>query len=170
MISNSEILLTDCLAEYESQERKLTEHLLNTFNNIESYQLVNCKYCYDFWMKLNNKFYLGEVKVRDFKIDKYDTYFFETEKLNNLVMTAKVKKLGIVYINYFKTHEPYTWNYIIFNINARIREWGIKGAPEVNCIYMNDKTFVSKNNKIPKFVIKLKYEKDKDHKGTINLN
>jgi len=151
-------------------ERLLTDCLLRQFRNIESYHLVNARLCYDAYMKMNGKTYLIEVKVRQFEIDKYDSYFLEMAKLNNLQISAKAGNLGILYINYFKTEDPNTYDYIIFNMNARFKEWASGSIPPVQTISMNEKTFVSTEDKIPKFVIQLKYESNKDKKGAITLN
>jgi hypothetical protein len=158
------------LDKYQTMERLLTGCLLSRFKNIQSYQLVNARLCYDAYMKMNDRTYLIEVKVRQFEIDKYDSYFLEMAKLNNLQTSAKAGNLGILYINYFKTEDPEIYDYIIFNMDARFKEWAKGNTPAIQTISMNERTFVSTDSKIPKFVIQLKYEKNKDKKGTITLN
>jgi hypothetical protein len=118
-------------------------------------------------MKLNDKTYLGEIKVRSFNINQYDTYFLETAKLNNLLESAKIRDLGIVYVNFFKTEEYNKWDYIIFNLKARTNKWNKDNSPVVEYIPMNTRTFVDSVNKTSKYVIRLKFEKEIDRKGTI---
>lgn len=113
---------------------------------------------------------LIEIKVRDNAINKYPDHILEVEKLDKLVNAAKAKDHKILYINFFKTEAPEQWDYIIFNITGRLREWAEHGPPSPQCILANDKTFVSKETKREKWIIRLKYEDDKDQKGTINLN
>lgn len=158
------------LDKFQTMERLLTDCLLSRFTNIQSYQLVNARLCYDAYMKMNDRTYLIEVKVRGFEIDKYDSYFLEVVKLNNLQISAKAGSLGILYINYFKTEDPNIYDYIIFNMDARFKEWALGNTPKIETISMNSKTFVSTEDKIPKFVIQLKYEKNKDSKGTIKIS
>lgn len=158
------------LKEYEFKERQLTDKLLKNFNNIEQYKLINARLCYDFWMQIKGQIYLGEVKVRNFTIDKYDNYFIETEKLNNLLMSAKIKNLGIVYVNYFKTDSPENWNWILFNLRERANKWNKDNIPSVEFIEMNDRTFVSTENKRHKLIIRLKFDPQIDRKGTLILN
>lgn len=155
---------------YEYNERLLTDCLLKKFNNIESYSFTNARLCYDGWFKINGKTYLLEVKVRGNTINQYPDYFLETAKLNNLMESAKIQNLGVVYINYFKTEDPQKWDYIIFNLRARANAWNENNKPTVEFIPMNEKTFESRDKKVQKLVIRLNFNDRIDTKGTINLN
>ena len=86
------------------------------------------------------------------------------------MLPGKIKNLGNVYINFFKTGESDKWDFIIFNMCKRIKEWNKENTPTAELIPMNLKTFESRELKYPKFVIRLNFEKDKDRKGTIHLN
>lgn len=113
---------------------------------------------------------LIEIKVRENTINQYPDHIIEVEKLEKLVNSAKAKNHKILYINFFRTEEPEHWDFIIFNISGRLKEWAEHGPPTPQCILANDKTFVSKDNKREKWIIRLNYEKDMDQKGSINLS
>lgn len=151
-------------------EKLLTRYLLSHMGGIKSFYLTSEHYAYDAVAVTKSEITtLIETKVRDNKIDVYPDYILEVEKLEKLVNAAKPNNHKILYINFFKTYEPEKWDYIIFNITGRIRKWD-EEKPEVKCIYANDKTFVSKQNKRDKWVILLKYDESMDQRGQINLN
>ena len=159
------------LKMYENRERYLTYYLLSHKKEFKSFYLCDAHVCYDaVATTVNDISALIEVKVRDNAIDKYPDYILEIDKLDKLINAAKAKNYKILYINYFATETPDQWDYIIFNITARIREWEINGAPTPKVIYANEMTYVSKEKKKEKWVITLKYEPDKDEKGSFNLN
>lgn len=155
------------LKMFESRERYLTHYLLSNIKGIKSFYMTEARVFYDaVAISEKDQTILIEVKVRDNTIDRYPDYFLEVDKLNNLADTAKRLGHKILYINYFKTDDPGKWDFIIFNLNKRFDEWPIKGVPNVQYIPMNERTFVSSDKKVSKWVIKLKYEPDKDKKGT----
>jgi hypothetical protein len=152
-------------------ERLLGHYLLSHLKGIKSYYLTDAHLPYDAVVVTNSELSaLIEIKVRDNTINQYPDYILEVEKLDKLVNAAKAHNNRILYINFFKTEVPEQWDYIIFNITARLREWEINGAPTPKVIYANEMTYVSKEKKKEKWVITLKYEPDKDEKGSFNLN
>lgn len=159
------------LKKYEDMERLLGHYLLSHLKGIKSYYLTDAHLPYDAVAVTNSEISaLIEIKVRDNTINQYPDYILEVEKLDKLVNAAKAHNHKILYINFFKTEVPEQWDYIIFNITARLREWAEHGPPSAQCILANDKTFVSKDNKREKWIIRLKYEDDKDQKGRLRLN
>lgn len=164
-------LFPHSLKKYENMEKLLTHYLLSHIGGIKSFYLTEAHLPFDaVAVTKSDLTALIEVKVRNNLIDQYPDYILEIEKLDKLVNAAKAKDHKILYINFFKTEVPEQWDYIIFNISGRLREWNEHGAPTPQCILANDKTFVSKENKREKWIIRLKYEDDKDQKGSFNLN
>jgi len=159
------------LLTYTDNEKYLTSALFNHFETIENYEFTTGNVCYDVIVNLKNGTkIMGEIKVRDFELDKYPDYILQVDKLINLGKRAK--ELGfhkIYYINFFKTQTPAIKEFIIFNLSARIKLWKVT-PPIVQEKYMNAATFQSKSYKVPKKVIMLKYEEEMDSKGTLSLN
>jgi hypothetical protein len=152
-------------------EKLLGHYLLSHLKGIKSFYLTEAHLPFDAVAVTKSEITtIIEIKVRDNTINQYPDWILEVEKLDKLVNAAKAKNHKILYINFFKTEVPEQWDYIIFNITGRLKEWNEHGPPAPQCILANDKTFVSKENKREKWIIKLKYEEDKDQKGRINLN
>jgi hypothetical protein len=152
-------------------EKILTHYLLRHMSGIKSFYLTEAHLCFDAVAVTNSGITtLIETKVRDNNVNQYPDYILEIEKLDKLMNAAKAKDHKILYINFFKTDAPETWDYIIFNITGRLREWSEHGPPTPQCLLANDKTFVSTEKKREKWILRLKYESDKDQKGTLNLN
>jgi hypothetical protein len=158
------------LAKYEKDERYLASKLFNQFKGIKSYTFTKGRICYDTTIILqNDDSILGEMKVRSFKIDKYDDYILEVVKLVSLIKKAKAGGHMIYYINFFESDKRGMKDFIVFNISARLKEWKDK-RPEVKKMWMNEVTFLSTDKKVMKDVIMLKYDPGKDMKGTFSLN
>ena len=156
---------------FENREKDLTRYLLSHMKGVKSFYLTDAHLPYDaFVVSKSDITAIIETKVRDNTINLYPDYIMETEKLFNLISAATANNHKILYINFFKTEKPEQWDYIIFNISCRIREWGEHGSPDAQCILASDKSFISKEKKKEKWIIRLKYEQDKDEKGTLNLN
>jgi hypothetical protein len=156
---------------FEDREKYLAHYLLSHLKGVKSFYLTGAHLPFDAVAVTKSDITtLIEIKVRDNTINQYPDHILEVEKLDKLVIAAKAKNHKILYINFFKTEAPEQWDYIIFNMTGRIREWNEHGPPTAQIILANDKTFVSKENKREKWIIKLKYEDDKDQKGSLNLS
>ena len=163
--------MNETLNKFEQNERFWAEQLFKIFPNIKEYQFTNGRICYDVIITLHNtKTILGEIKVRNIKIDKYDDYILEASKLVSLI--KKYKKLNndkIYYINFFNNEYEGIKDFIIFDLSARLADWKIN-KPIITKKWMNAETYKSRDNKIEKEVILLKYNDKIDCKGLLSLN
>jgi hypothetical protein len=161
MITDKEL---KSLTKYETAERVL---LLQFFeqneDKLERYSVTDPKQrkAYDAWYTPkkdpSNTSFL-EAKVRNFSIDKYDSWFLELKKLQNLVRYT----IGnIYYINFFPS-EKGTYDAIFFNISKRLENWKSAGAIPTQQIWMNSQTFKSTKQKENKEVILLKFDEAMD--------
>lgn len=152
-------------------ERLLGHYLLSHLKGIKSFYLTDAHVAYDAVAVTKSDITtLIEIKVRDNTINQYPDWILEVEKLDKLSNAAKAKNHKILYINFFKTEAPEKWDYIIFNMTGRIRKWSEGDKPELRCLFANDKTFVSKEDKRDKWVIMLKFDDSMDERGSLNLN
>jgi hypothetical protein len=158
------------LIDYEKTERYLAKKLLDKIKNVEDYWFTKGRVCYDIEILLKNeKMILGEVKVRNFKIDAYPDYILQVDKLISLINTAIKKKSDLIYyINFFDSDKPEQEDFIVFNLMPRIQEWKTN-KPIIVKKMMNSETCVSTDYKIIKQVILLTYNPKIDMKGTFNL-
>jgi len=155
---------------YEKNERYLADKLFSSINTIEEYSFSSGKVCYDFIVKLKSGIkILGEIKVRNFKIDKYDDYILEVDKLVRLINVMKKYNFDrIYYINFFETDYEIAKDFIIFNLTERLKEWKVN-KPKIEKRLMNYETYKSTDVKVFKDVIMLKYIDNIDARGIIML-
>jgi hypothetical protein len=162
---------TTSLLSYKTKERKYAEELFKIMPDIKSYTFTEGKICYDTEIILNNDVkILGEIKIRQFDIHKYDSYILEVAKLISLI--KKYKKMGsdrIYYINFFKGEYDGIKTFIIFDLTPRIEIWKTI-RPKIYKKYMNRETFKSTEDKISKDVILLEYDCNIDCQGILSVN
>lgn len=159
------------LKMYEANERLLADKLLKDVDSIEDYFFTSGKVCNDIEIVMkDSRKIIGEVKVRNFKSDKYPDYILEVGKLISLCKKAKAKgSKEIMYFNFFKTDNPETMDFIVFNLTPRIQDWQIN-KPLIIHMYMNQCTYLSLTKKVEKQIIMLRYDENIDKRGTISLN
>lgn len=152
-------------------ERLLGTHLFKNIPTIKSYYFSTGHTCFDGVITtIKETNILFEIKVRQFDINKYDTYILEVDKLLNLIKKAKKNSFKIIYyINFFKNEETGLYDFLIFNLTERIRRWKTV-KPLVERRWMNAQTYLSTTNKVLKEVIMLKYEPEIDGKGNFSAN
>lgn len=142
------------------------KQLFKTYNqNLYAYKFTtgNCFYDYHYTLSATDPSIFGEIKVRDFSIDQYNTYIIELQKLNNL---SKLSDNGyhVQYTNFFITPQG-TYDAIVFDIPKRIKMYREKGIQNfVQRLWCNKATYRSRNNKTEKLVIYLEYNPDIDVK------
>ena len=162
--------MSQTLKIYEQNERILADKLFQLFDTIQDYYFTQGKICYDTVITLKNgTTILGEMKVRNFKADKYPDYILQVDKLLALINKAKNKGHLIYYINFFESETTGMKDFIIFNLSARIPEWKVN-KPVVVKKWMNDATFKSTEYKVTKEVIMLQYDETKDMRGSFSIN
>jgi hypothetical protein len=163
--------MNQAMEAFEKKERYLTEQFFKKIG-ITTYNLSECgsKSAFDGDYTtpkgVNVKI---EIKVRSFPFGTYPDYILEKKTIEKWVLPFIQGNL-ISYINYFPAGvNKYT--VIVFQITQRMRAW-INGNWE-NCFEirkMNDKTFISKYDKIDKAVHMLKFDPAIDGKFELNLN
>jgi len=156
------------LAGFEKRERLLAAKLLSENKCISEYSFTSGRIFYDgIAVSTDGRKALFEIKVRDFDVNTYNTYFLEVAKFKNLFEAGERTGHTILYINFFKTDDPERWEYISFNLSKRIEHWRKNGSPATERIRMNKETFISRQEKIYKDVIRLSYEPEMDKKGWV---
>lgn len=163
--------MNENLQNFERLERKLGAQLFKGISTIKSYYFTEGCVCFDGVITSDNDTtILFEIKVRQFDIDKYDSYILQVDKLKNLIKKSEKNNFDrIYYINFFKNETTGLYDFIIFNLSERIKEWKIN-KPEVQVRWMNAATFKSTTDKIQKEVIMLKYDSKIDGKGNFSAN
>jgi len=161
--------MSEILDDYETKERYYATKLFKYIPEIIDFTFTSGRICYDCIIKTVDKTILGEIKIRNFGINKYNTYILEVEKLLGLCKKAHKDKFDrIYYVNFFESEHPNNKDFIIFNLLPRIKEWKIN-SPKIEQKYMNAKTYISDDYKIIKNVIMLEYRSDIDAKGILTL-
>lgn len=163
--------MTQTLKNYEKNERYLATRLFAHFNTIKEYSFTEGHICYDFLIKLiDDKTIIGEIKVRNFKTDKYPDYILQVDKLIGLIKRATRNNYDkIYYVNFFKSEDNTRKEFIIFDLTVRIKEWKVN-RPTVKRMLMNAETHKSTEVKVFKDVILLKYDENIDMRGNFSLN
>lgn len=156
----------ELIEPYEENERNLAEQVYKTFK-IEHFNYSNpdSRRPWDTSYKIKEKdpSIFVEIKVRSFKIDRYEDFILEKAKLNSLI---KLYNQGFApeYWNFFLADDN-TYDLIIFKLNKRILKWGQDEIP-FESKRMNYQTFTGQENKIMKEIVMLRYEKGLDAKFT----
>lgn len=157
------------LNKYEKAERELGTLFCYSFaDKIKqaAHTPPNSYATYDMWyctFKEPDVSTIVEIKVRNFDVDKYDSFIIEKNKLKNLLKQVKEGKHSI-YLNFFKNENGY-YDAIAFDVEKRIPEWKVNGLPIENK-WMNSATFRSTTKKVEKEVIMLRYNEKYDTKIT----
>lgn len=159
------------LNQYEKTEKFLGTKLFDLIPTIKTVVWTEGKVCYDTLITLqNDKTILGEIKVRNIKIDDYNDYILEVSKLVSLInKSKKIKSDKIYYINFFPNKVEGIKDFIVFDLSPRIKDWKIN-KPKVIQKYMNKVTYLSTDDKILKEVIMLQYDPSLDLRGLISIN
>ncbi len=140
---------------YMERERSLMLQFFQTFSkHIHKYEFTsgNVFYDYTYTVKPNCASTFGEIKIRDFPIDKYDTYIIEAQKMNNLAKFVN-KNYDVQYTNFFLNKNG-TYDCIVFNIPYRVALYRKQGQENViKKLWCNEKTYQSRVKKIEKDVV-----------------
>lgn len=163
--------MSDALAVYEINERRLGAQLFSRIKTIKEYTFTSGRISYDFLITtVENKKIIGDIKVRKCLFKKYPDYILQVDKLESLKKQAvKLKQDRIIYVNFFDADIVTNVDFIVFNLSARIERWK-KHPPKIKKMMMNNETWKSTEYKVLKDVILLQFDETIDIKGTFSLN
>jgi len=163
--------MSKTLAEYEITERKLATKLFEKFPTIQSYSFSQGRVAFDtIFITGEGIKVIGEIKVRNFSVNKYSDYILQVDKVQGIYKRALLNNCKrIYYINFFKNPErPDVIEFIVFNLTPRIAVWKIN-RPVVEKRMMNAQTCDPTSGKMIKDVIMIKYNHETDMRGSFSL-